>query len=110
MGCRILSTTLATVLFNFSLIVAQASPAYMALAYVNDPVSHAFNFTKKAQLGIAREPEFKKDFIETQQKCRDFAVNILNSCRNSTEVEIVLDDPTPIQSQDSKPKYSRLYK
>ena len=94
----------------FSSFLAQASPAYMALAYVNDPVSHAFNFTKKAQLGITREPEFKKDFIETQQKCREFAVNILNSCRNSTEVEIVLDDPTPIQTQDSKPKYSRLYK
>ena len=27
---------------------------------------------------LYREPEFKKDFEETQQKCRDFAVAVLN--------------------------------
>ena len=43
---------------------------------------------------LYREPEFKKDFEETQQKCRDFAVAVLNVCRNSREVEMVLDDPT----------------
>ena len=42
---------------------------------------------------LYREPEFKKDFEETQQKCRDFAVAVLNVCRNSREVEMVLDDP-----------------
>ena len=30
---------------------AQASPAYMALTYKTDPVSFAFDFTKKAQNG-----------------------------------------------------------
>ena len=88
---------------------AQASPAYMALTYVNDPVSHAFDFTKKAALGIVREPEFKKDFEETQQNCRRFAVTILDSCRNSAEVEMVLDDSST-NSEEKKPKYCRLYK
>ena len=64
----------------------------MALTYVSDPVNHAFDCTKKAELGIRREPEFKQDFVETQQRCRDFAVAILNVCRNSREVEMVLDD------------------
>ena len=66
----------------------------MALTYPSDPISHAFDCTKKAALGIRREPEFKTDFLETQQRCRDFAVAILNACRNSREVEMVLDDLT----------------
>jgi hypothetical protein len=73
---------------------AQASPAYMALTYLNDPVSHAFDCTKKAEIGIVREPEFRQEFEESQQKCRNFAVALLNSCRNSAEVEMVLDDPS----------------
>ncbi len=91
---------------------AQASPAYMSLTYVNDPVSHAFDCVKKAKLGMRREPEFRlafpvlnlltsgsnlfinrQDFEETQAKCKSFAVAILDSCRNSAEVEMVLDDP-----------------
>lgn len=31
---------------------AQASPAYMALTYIHDPISHAFDYTTKAALGI----------------------------------------------------------
>ena len=72
---------------------AQASPAYMSLTYINDPVSHAFDCTKKAALGISREPEFKSDFVHIQEKCRLFAVDLLNACRNSKDVEIILDDP-----------------
>ena len=51
---------------------------------------------------IVREPEFKKDFEETQQKCREFAVTILNSCRNSAEVEMVLDDPGLCKEYEDK--------
>ena len=72
---------------------AQASPAYMSLTYINDPVSHAFDCTKKAALGISREPEFKSDFEQIQDKCRHFAVDLLHACRNSKDVEIILDDP-----------------
>lgn len=71
----------------------------MALTYVNDPISHAFDCTKKASLGIKREPEFKKDFEEAQRGCRAFSVAILNSCRNSAEVEMVLDDSQQGQGQ-----------
>ena len=75
---------------------AQASPAYMSLTYINDPVSHAFDCTKKAALGISREPEFKSDFVHIQEKCRLFAVDLLNACRNSKDVEIILDDPSTV--------------
>ena len=80
---------------------AQASPAYMSLTYVDDPVSHAFDCTKKAALGITREPEFKTDFQLIQEKCRHFAVDLLHACRNSKDVEMVLDDPTNKSKLDS---------
>ena len=64
-------------------------------------------------LTFSREPEFKKDFEETQQKCRDFAVAILNVCRNSREVEMVLDDLANIYGfsakDGKKPKYRQGY-
>ena len=81
----------------------------MALTYVNDPVSYAFDFTKKAADGIVREPEFKKDFEETQQKCREFAVTILNSCRNSAEVEMVLDDPGLCKEYEDKKPFRSIF-
>ena len=75
---------------------AMASPSYMAMTYVNDPVEHAFNMAKRAELGMRREPEFKSDFIEIGRKCKTFAVAVLNSCRTSSEVEMVLDDSSKI--------------
>ena len=79
---------------------AMASPSYMALTYDNDPVEHAFNMAKRAELGISREPEFKSEFIEIGQKCKAFAVAVLNSCRTSSEVEMVLDDGSKVQPHD----------
>ena len=38
---------------------AMASPSYMAMTYSKDPVEHAFNFTKRAEVGMHREPEFR---------------------------------------------------
>ena len=75
---------------------AMASPSYMAMTYVNDPVEHAFNMAKRAELGMRREPEFKSDFIEIGRKCKAFAVAVLNSCRTSSEVEMVLDDSSKL--------------
>ena len=80
---------------------AMASPSYMALTYTNDPVEHAFNMAKRAELGIQREPEFKDQFIEIGKTCKAFAVAVLNSCRTSSEVEMVLDDNyTKIKTQN----------
>ena len=81
---------------------AMASPSYMALTYVNDPVEHAFNMAKRAELGILREPEFKDQFIEIGKKCKAFAVAILNSCRTSSEVELVLDVNSTIQTNNGE--------
>ena len=50
-------------------------------------------FAIALSLGITREPEFKSDFQQIQEKCRHFAVDLLHACRNSKDVEMVLDDP-----------------
>lgn len=69
---------------------AMASPAYMAMTYQKDPVEHCFDFTRKADLGMRKEPEFKSEYELVRTKCRQFGVDILDSCRNSSEVEQVL--------------------
>ena len=69
---------------------AMASPAYLAMTYSKDPVEHAFDFTAKADVGMQREPEFKSDYTTVRTNCRQFAVDVLDSCRNSAEVEQVL--------------------
>ena len=79
---------------------AMASPAYMAMTYAKDPVSHAFKLAKRAELGIKREPEFRSDFINIGKGCRQFAVAVLDSCKTSTEVEMVLTDQTKSKLQE----------
>ena len=92
---------------------AMASPSYMAVTYTDDPVGHAFNMAKRAEIGILREPEFKDEFIEIRKKCKSFAVAVLNSCRTSSEVEMVLDDTNSsgkgkkIKLLDAKDSYAQ---
>ena len=83
-----------------------SSPSYMALTYSNDPVEHAFNMAKRAELGILREPEFKEQFIEIGKKCKAFAVAVLNSCRTCSEVEMVLDDNSKIHNSNVDHSYA----
>lgn len=68
---------------------AMASPAYMAMTYTNDPVDHAFDFTQQAETGMLREPEFKSEYATVRDVCSKFAVDVLDNCRNSYEVEQV---------------------
>ena len=68
---------------------AMASPAYLAMTYSKDPVEHAFDYTRQAESGMNREAEFKSEYAAVRAKCRGFAVSILDSCRNSSEVEQV---------------------
>ena len=83
---------------------AMASPSYMAVTYTDDPVGHAFNMAKRAEIGILREPEFKEQFIAIRKKCKSFAVAVLNSCRSSSEVEMVLDDTSSSSGRGKKMK------
>ncbi len=69
---------------------AKASPAYQSMTYVKDPVEHAFELTRQAGVGARTEVEFRAEYDAVNEKCRKFAVSILDSCRNSSEVEQVL--------------------
>ena len=42
------------ILDRIRIFKAQASPAYMALTYIKNPITHAFDCTKKAALGMIR--------------------------------------------------------
>ena len=87
---------------------AVASPAYMAMTYTKDPVEHAFDFAQQARLGLAIEPEFRSEYEIARKRCSEFAVAILDSCRNSYEVELVLNGPGSSVGRDQP--YARLYR
>ena len=55
-----------------------------------DPVDHAFDFTRQSEIRMHREPEFRSEYETVRAKCREFAVAVLDSCRNSGEVEQVI--------------------
>lgn len=40
---------------------------------------------------MKQEPEFKSEYENARKNCSEFAVAILDSCRNSSEVEQVLN-------------------
>ena len=71
---------------------AKASPAYQAMTYGKDPVEHAFELSRQAEVGARTEVEFRAEYDAVNQKCRKFAVSILDSCRNSSEVEQVREE------------------
>ncbi|XP_040569194.1 short transient receptor potential channel 5 [Lepeophtheirus salmonis] len=69
---------------------ALSSPAYIAMSCKTDPITHCFDFCISANLRIKKEPEFRSEYEEVVEKCKSFAVAILDNCRNSEEVEAVL--------------------
>ena len=97
----------------------------MAMTYAKDPVEHAFDFTKRAERGMRKEPEFRyaygkcktlkgmmllpyvrSEYMGVRDGCQSFAVSILDSCRNSTEVEQVLNGTGVLEERP----YARLYR
>lgn len=57
---------------------AISSPAYMSLTYEDNPVDHSFDYSKKAALGMRREPgedHFPTNFNLLQDVDFDVKVN-----------------------------------
>ncbi|XP_060035155.1 short transient receptor potential channel 3 [Erinaceus europaeus] len=67
-----------------------ASPAYLALSG-SDPVLAALELSDElAQLANV-EKEFKNDYRKLSMQCKDFVVGVLDLCRDSEEVEAILN-------------------
>ncbi|XP_056229550.1 short transient receptor potential channel 6 [Seriola aureovittata] len=67
-----------------------ASPAYLSLSN-EDPVMAALELSNELAVLANIEKEFKNDYKKLSMQCKDFVVGLLDLCRNTEEVEAILN-------------------
>ncbi|XP_067275371.1 short transient receptor potential channel 6 [Pseudorasbora parva] len=70
-----------------------ASPAYLSLSS-EDPVLTALELSNELAVLANIEKEFKNDYKKLSMQCKDFVVGLLDLCRNTEEVEAILNGDT----------------
>uniref|UniRef100_A0A8C1LPX1 Transient receptor potential cation channel, subfamily C, member 7a n=1 Tax=Cyprinus carpio TaxID=7962 RepID=A0A8C1LPX1_CYPCA len=86
-----------------------ASAAYLSLSS-EDPVLTALQLSNELAQLANIETEFKNDYRKLSMQCKDFVVGVLDLCRNTEEVEAILNgdvDQTP-PSEHHRPCLSRV--
>ncbi|XP_047449355.1 short transient receptor potential channel 6 [Mugil cephalus] len=81
-----------------------ASPAYLCLAS-EDPVMAALELSNELAVLANTEKEFKNDYKKLSMQCKDLVVGLLDLCRNTEEVEAILNGDT--ESGHSSETFSR---
>uniref|UniRef100_A0A8C4RAQ2 Transient receptor potential cation channel, subfamily C, member 3 n=1 Tax=Eptatretus burgeri TaxID=7764 RepID=A0A8C4RAQ2_EPTBU len=67
-----------------------ASPTYLSLSS-EDPILTALELSNELALLANIEKEFKNDYRKLSVQCKDFVVGLLDLCRDSEEVEAILN-------------------
>ncbi|KAG2456794.1 TRPC2 protein, partial [Polypterus senegalus] len=68
-----------------------ASRAYLSIAS-EDSMLSAFRLSRELKRLSKKEPEFKPQYLELENICQEFAVELLGMCRNQSEVTTVLNN------------------
>ncbi|KFP70299.1 Short transient receptor potential channel 6, partial [Acanthisitta chloris] len=85
-----------------------ASPAYLSLSS-EDPVMTALELSNELAVLANIEKEFKNDYKKLSMQCKDFVVGLLDLCRNTEEVEAILNgDVEMSHGEHGRPSLSRL--
>uniref|UniRef100_A0A667GKQ0 Transient receptor potential cation channel subfamily C member 6 n=1 Tax=Lynx canadensis TaxID=61383 RepID=A0A667GKQ0_LYNCA len=87
-----------------------ASPAYLSLSS-EDPVMTALELSNELAVLANIEKEFKNDYKKLSMQCKDFVVGLLDLCRNTEEVEAILNGDIEVYhggGDHSRPNLSRL--
>ncbi|XP_041130131.1 short transient receptor potential channel 3 isoform X2 [Polyodon spathula] len=87
-----------------------ASPAYLSLAS-EDPVLTALELSNELAKLANIEKEFKNDYRKLSMQCKDFVVGVLDLCRDTEEVEAILNgdvDAEPDEGQHHRASLSRV--
>ncbi|KAB1273016.1 Short transient receptor potential channel 6 [Camelus dromedarius] len=87
-----------------------ASPAYLSLSS-EDPVMTALELSNELAVLANIEKEFKNDYKKLSMQCKDFVVGLLDLCRNTEEVEAILNGDVETRHSDGdhgRPNLSRL--
>uniref|UniRef100_A0A4X1TTC0 Transient receptor ion channel domain-containing protein n=1 Tax=Sus scrofa TaxID=9823 RepID=A0A4X1TTC0_PIG len=86
-----------------------ASPAYLSLSS-EDPVMTALELSNELAVLANIEKEFKNDYKKLSMQCKDFVVGLLDLCRNTEEVEAILNGDVEVRhsGDHGRPNLSRL--
>ncbi|KAK2517360.1 hypothetical protein Q9233_013216 [Columba guinea] len=87
-----------------------ASPAYLSLSS-EDPVMTALELSNELAVLANIEKEFKNDYKKLSMQCKDFVVGLLDLCRNTEEVEAILNGDVEMSHNNGergRPSLSRL--
>lgn len=85
-----------------------ASPAYLSLSS-EDPVMTALELSNELAVLANIEKEFKNDYKKLSMQCKDFVVGLLDLCRNTEEVEAILNGDVELHlGERGRPSLSRL--
>ncbi|XP_029442036.1 short transient receptor potential channel 3 isoform X2 [Rhinatrema bivittatum] len=87
-----------------------ASPAYLSLSS-EDPVHTALELSNELAKLANIEKEFKNDYRKLSMQCKDFVVGVLDLCRDSEEVEAILNgdvNAEPVEAQRHRSSLSRV--
>ncbi|XP_030056088.1 short transient receptor potential channel 6 [Microcaecilia unicolor] len=79
-----------------------ASPAYLSLSS-EDPVMTALELSNELAVLANIEKEFKNDYKKLSMQCKDFVVGLLDLCRNTEEVEAILNGDMETNSTHVEP-------
>ncbi|XP_059551583.1 short transient receptor potential channel 3 isoform X2 [Myotis daubentonii] len=81
-----------------------ASPAYLSLSS-EDPVLTALELSNELAKLANIEKEFKNDYRKLSMQCKDFVVGVLDLCRDSEEVEAILNGDLESAEAAEAPKH-----
>ncbi|XP_055980441.1 short transient receptor potential channel 7 isoform X3 [Sorex fumeus] len=86
-----------------------ASAAYLSLSS-EDPVLTALELSNELARLANIETEFKNDYRKLSMQCKDFVVGVLDLCRDTEEVEAILNGDMNFQvwSDHHRPSLSRI--
>ncbi|XP_053232842.1 short transient receptor potential channel 7 [Podarcis raffonei] len=86
-----------------------ASAAYLALSS-EDPVLTALELSNELARLANIETEFKNDYRKLSMQCKDFVVGVLDLCRDTEEVEAILNGDVNMQTwtEHHRPSLSRI--
>ncbi|XP_038867572.1 short transient receptor potential channel 3-like [Salvelinus namaycush] len=78
-----------------------ASPAYLSLSS-EDPVLTALELSNELTKLADIEKEFKNDYRKLSMQCKDFVVGVLDLCRDTEEVEAILNGDVTAEKEAGK--------
>ena len=79
---------------------ALASPVYIAASFLQnvengpDPIHRACVLNKELRETAEQEYEFRKEYLELSNECKEFPVPLLNVCRSMEEIRCVMEMKT----------------